>query len=229
MGFANNNVVSIYNDTEYQGSLNSSQLANITAAVKSIATMHLTMLFRAMFAELDNTLFDLSDGFINRCKKMQYDDNIVELRAKNKQIELLFIKRFEELFGQTLLQTPQKVDEVSLVGSLEESLKIENAELETSIMLTHFAAKADKGYEDKLDLLQKGFEILLKGAVSSGQKNPVAPVLICDAFKVATDSLDKDTVHKAIVFDYFDHDVIQSLGEMYDQINALFIRTGLNT
>jgi len=229
MGFANNKVVSIYGNTEYHGPFSSAQQANITAAVKSIATMHLTIFFRAMFAELDNTLFDLSDGFMNRNKKALYYDNIIELRAKNKQIELLFIRRFEELFSQTLMHVPQKTDEASLIKSLEESLNIEGEELETSIMMAHLAAKAGKDYKGKLDLMQKGFGDLYKGTNNRGDKNPVAPALICDAFKVATDTLDDYAVHKAIVFDYFDHSVMQNLGEMYDQINALFIKVGINT
>lgn len=229
MGIANNNVVSIYGNAEYHGPFSSLQQANIMDAVKSIATMHLTILFRTMFAELDDTLFDLSDGFMNRNKKALYYDNIVELRTKNKQIELLFIRRFEELFSQALLNTPQKIDETPLFESLEESLSIESDELEISIMLAHFTAKAGKDYKDKLDLTRKGFERLFNGTVNGSQHNPVAPALICDAFKVATDTLDDCIVHKAIVFDYFDHDVMQNLGEMYDQINALYIKVGINT
>ena len=228
MGFANNNVVSIYGNTEYHGPLSAAQQANITTAVKSIATMHLTVLFRTMFAELDDTLFDLSDGFMNRHKKALYYDNIIELRTKNKQIELLFIRRFEELFNQTLLNTQHQTDKTSIVKSLEESLSIENDELEASIMLAHFTAKADKDYKDKLDLMQQGFDNLVNGTANSSINNPVSPALICDAFKAATNTLDSYTVHKALVFDYFDHDVMQKLGEIYDQINALFIKVGLD-
>jgi len=228
MGFANNNVVSIYGNTEYHGPLSTAQQANIATAVKSIATMHLTILFRTMCAELDDVLFDLSDGFMNRHKKALYYDNIVELRTKNKQIELLFIRRFEELFSQALLNTPHEIDKTSLVDSLEESLSIENDELEASIMLAHFTAKAGKDYKDKLDLMQNGFDNLFKETASSSIYNPLDPALICDAFKVATNTLDSYTVHKAMVFDYFDNDVMQKLGEMYDQINALFIKVGLD-
>ncbi len=236
MSFASNNVVSLYGDTDTQTSLNSAQVANITAAVKSIATMHLTMLLRTMFAELDDTLFSVCDEIDNENKKAYHYDEIVELRLKNKQIEILFIKRFEELFSQSLLFSPldssAKTEAVSRSrrrrGGLQNFLEIDETELESSIMLTHFVAKANKMFKDKIDYMQTGFDSLLKSVAIGGRSNPVSPALIGDAFKVSMESLDKNSIHKSIVYDHFDQGVMQKLGEMYDQINALFTKVGAN-
>ncbi len=234
MSFASNNVVSLYGDTGTQASLNSAQVANITAAVKSIATMHLTMLLRTMFAELDDMLFSVSDEIANENKKAYYYDEIIELRLKNKQIEILFIKRFEELFSQSLLLSPvassvkEETSARRCIGELQDFLDIDEVELESSVMLTHFVAKANKTFKDKIDYMQTGFDSLLKSIATGGRGNPVAPALIGDAFKVAMETLDKKSIHKSIVYDHFDQGVMQKLGEMYDQINALFTKVGAN-
>lgn len=230
MGFANNNnnVVSLYGNASIQAPLNSAQVANITAAVKSIATMHLTMLLRTMFAELDDALFKMSDESVNDNKKAYYYDEIHELRLKHKQIEILFIKRFEDLFSQSLLLTPIKPDDFCRMNALQNFLEIEETELESSIMLTHFIAKANKAFKEKIDYMQIGFDYLTKSAVSGRQKNPLAPALVGDAFKVSMESLNKHSVQKTIIYDYFDQGVMQKLGEMYDQINALLTKVGAN-
>jgi len=234
MSFASNNVVSLYGDRGVKGSLSPSQVANVTAAVKSIATMHLTMLLRTMFAELDDTLFSVSDDIDNVNKKSYYYDEIVELRLKNKQIEILFIQRFEELFSQSLLLStvavPGQVDASSRrgFGQLQSFLDIDEVELESSIMLSHFVAKANKRFKSKIDYMQTGFSSLLSDVATGGRTNPVVPALIGDAFKVSMESLDKKSIHKSIVYDHFDQGVMQKLGEMYDQINALFTKVGAN-
>jgi len=139
MGFVNSNVVSLYGNTEAQTTLNSAQVANITAAVKSIAKMHLTMLLRTMFAELDDAFFSKSDESSNDNKKAYYYDEIHELRLKNKQVEILFIKRFDELFGQSLLLSPilspVRPKDSSRLNVLQDFLEASEAELESSIML----------------------------------------------------------------------------------------------
>jgi len=75
--------------------------------------------------------------------------------------------------------------------------------------------------------MQIGFNYLKKGITTAGSRGiPVAPALIGDAFKVSMELLDDDTVQKTIIYDHFDRSVMQNLGEMYDQINALFTKIG---
>jgi len=232
MVVANNNVVSLYRTSNSPVPLNSAQVANVTAAVKSISTMHLTMLLRTMFLELDDTFFALFDETANENKKAYYHDEIRELRLKNKQIEIRLIKRFEALFSETMLLTPlhasAALNPSSRINSLQNFLNANDAELESSIMLTHFVAKANKMFKDKIDEMQTGFNYLMAGLGTENRANPLAPALISDAFKVSMVSLDDDTVQKPIIFDHFDQSVMQKLDEMYDQINALFVKLGVN-
>jgi len=232
MGSVNKKVVSIYGNTygragTQRAPLNSAQIANISAAIKSISTMHLTMLLRAMFDDLDDTLFAMSDESVNENKKSYYCDEIHELRLKKKQVEILFIKRFEELFSQSLLFSPFKPAQASRAESLKSFLDIDDAELESSIMLTHFIAKANKNYMEKMNCMQVGFDCLMKNMSAAERSTPVAPALIGDAFKISMQSLDSSTIQKTIVYDHFDQDVMQKLGGMYDQINALFVKVEL--
>lgn len=230
MSYANNNVISLYGgDVEQKPTFNSTQVANITAAVKSIATMHLTVLLRSMFANIDDMLFETSlsgDG------NDMSNEEVHSLRMKYKHIELHFIKRFEAMFSQSLLLSPLQPEDTSRMRSLQSFLSSNDDELEASIMLTHFVAKAHKINQGKLDVMQSGFDTIMnsvlikKGAVAGWSKNPVAPSIISSAFKSSASHLDNEIIQMSILFDHFDQNVMQELGGMYDQIIALFKKVG---
>lgn len=241
MASANSNVVSIYGHAQQKNEFNSAQAANITAAVKSIATMHLTVLLRSMFANIDDMLFEsLVSESSAGVKKVGVNKAIVDisqedfhsLRMKYKQVELSFIKRFEAMFSQSLLLSPMPIEDNSRMKSLQSFIESSDDELEVSIMLTHFAAKADKSNQAKLAKTQSGFNNVLdnfsrkNGADIGFRKNPVSPSVITSAFKASAGSLDSDVVQVSILFDYFDQHVMQNIGDMYDQINTLFRKVG---
>ena len=230
---AKSNVVSIYGQAQEKAQFNSAQAANITAAVKSIATMHLTVLLRSMFANIDDMLFEslISDNKTDAERTIVdlSQENFHSLRMKYKQVELSFIKQFEAMFSQSLLLSPMPTEDVSRMKSLQSFIESSDDDLEASIMLSHFAVKADKVNQEKLAKTQSGFDNLMmhfsvKNAV--GRKNPVSPSIITSAFKASAGSLDDDVVQVSILFDYFDQYVMQNVGDMYDQINTLLRKVG---
>ena len=104
---------------------------------------------------------------------------------------------------------------------------IDEQELEESIAIRNMIDKANELYADPLYCLSQRLDLLLASADITEENNPFGPAVLCEAFRVAVNTLDTALTVKLLVLKLFDKFIIQHLDPVYETANSALVRGGV--
>jgi hypothetical protein len=184
----------------------------------------------ALFEKLDDVLYEQADKSNTNQLQTPYFDALRLLRKHRTQIQDGFLRAvladFDHFWTQgpqdlSLQRTPPPTEDegLSLVGE---------DELEESLAVTNLVSKGENHFRRELYALDRRFGALLGDIDVESHSNPVGPAGICARFHDAIQGLTLDTPLRLVVYKLFDRQVLQYVGGLYEEINALLGRAGVN-
>ena len=204
------------------------QLEALLAGCREKAAARLAGVVAAFMPKVDDALFDLADKAVGIGKQTLYFDAMREVRRKRPDIESSFVAAFRRDFDAMArgdsASGPSPVED-ELQG-LELSL-VDNDELEEDLAAGNAAAKITAACQDELLVLEQRMAVLLGKPEVSSDENPMAPKLICNAFKGATEQVEAETEIKLIVFKLFERAVALEMKGIYEEINRHLAENGV--
>jgi len=197
---------------------------------KQIVTKHLSNLVKKLFASLDDNLFDYANKSGNNQQQEHYFSAMRDMRKDQKIIQQKFLSDFDKLYDESLQgisfnettsnNEPQDYSYATL------SL-VDEDELEESLAITNMIEKSHGMYRDELLAIGQRYSHLLQGMEFKSESCPPSPNNICHAFEQAVEKLSIELEIKLIIYKLFDKFVISQLGNMYHEINEMFVNAGV--
>ena len=203
-------------------------LARFLLACRTPFLRDLPLLLNALFDKLDDALYDLADKAGNDLLYTRYFDSTRVLRKQSHNIKASFLRQLE-LASELKPHRLTEHDTRALDGlRLEDFALVEEGDLEESLAVSNLVSKAENRYYRQLHELGRLMGGLLGRRELSPRSNPLGPVAICDAFGAAIRPVqDIDLSIKLVVYKLFDKQVMDHLGDIYDQCLTLAARQGL--
>ncbi len=222
------NVVQMGRYVKSASGLTPPQLEALLAGCRDKAAARLASVVAAFMPKVDDALFDLADKAVGIGKQTLYFDAMREVRRKRPDIESSFMAAFRRDYdamvrGDSASGSSPVEDELQ---GLELSL-VDNDELEEDLAAGNAAAKISAACQDELLILERRMAVLLGKPEVSSDENPMAPKLICNAFKGATEQVEAETEIKLIVFKLFERAVALEMKGIYEEINRHLAENGV--
>ncbi len=222
------NVVQMGRHVKSASGLTPTQLEVLLAGCRDKAAARLASVVAAFMPKVDDALFDLADKAVGIGKQTVYFDAMREVRRKRPDIESSFVAAFRRDYDATARgdgdSSPSPVDDE--LRGLELSL-VDNDELEEDLAAGNAAAKIAATCQDELLTLEQRMAVLLNKPELSSAEDPLAPKLICNAFKGATEQVEAETEVKLIVFKLFERAVALEMKSIYEEINRHLAENGV--
>jgi len=192
---------------------------------RAVVANTLPKLLSGLFERLDDALFAQGDkGGAAPMTTMR------ELRLLHKPIEgrLLdaILRRFDALWAAAGVEPPSE----RRAAVSEDSLSlVDESDLEESLAITNMVTKGENRYYRDLFAIAKRFEHLLGRPEGSLDEKglPIAPAVLAQQFREAAQGLPGDINTRLFIFKMFENEVMNYLGGMYDEINALLVGQGI--
>ena len=169
----------------------------------------------AVFEQLDDALYALSDKTAGSAVHPEYFNAMRELRLMRAEIGQRFQNAALSAYNLFWRLGPQAASDHAAELQL-----IEQDELEESLAIEEIAAKAEKRFPDALYMLDRRFSHLLGGAEVGSDNNPVAPLALGRAFAEGLGVFHNDLRVKLIAFKTFGQLFEQNIGSLYDELNS---------
>ncbi len=187
--------------------------------------------FAAMLDNTDDALFALADKAESNRVQSLYFDSMREVRLKRGEMEARFraevLDGFRTLRRQPAGTAPAGGEHEVADGSCEELALVEHDDLEESLAVDGMVGKARSRHAQALAQLRARLDHLLPGVRLDERADPVDPRRLCEAFRRAGQALDLEVRAKLVVYKLFDKSVMETLGELYTQLNHLLIDAGV--
>ncbi|OOZ36766.1 DUF1631 family protein [Solemya velesiana gill symbiont] len=199
---------------------------NVVGACRQVILKVLPRLMDHMFENIDDMLYELADS---DSRQTAYFDAMRELRKQREGIQDsfngLFLGRFDRFWNMGPNQHHPD-DLISEFDSDQFSL-IEEEDLEEGLAVSNMIAKGESRFFRDLYALDKRFGHIIGDAEIDNSSNPAAPAVIASLFRGLVIDLDITLAAKLIVFKQFERDVIEFLGNLYDELNAILKGAGI--
>ena len=213
---------------------NNNNVPELAKSAERIAKKQLHDYLQKMFDNVDDSLFDYADKAQNNQQQTLYFDAMREIRVQRNKVEKAFTLNCNKL-AQAILAGGSLKDDTSdgtVSGERNEVAMVtlslvEEDDLEESLAITNMVAKAHHLYREELIAIAHRFSEIVAGPAMTADNNPVSPDLICKAFEQASESFAGELEIRLIVYKLFDKFVMSHLGEMYKEINAMFVAAGV--
>ncbi len=222
------NVVQMGRYAKSPSGLSPQQLEGILAECRDKVAARLASVVGAFMPRVDDALFDLADKAVGIGRQNLYFDAMREVRRKRPDIESGFLAAFHRDYDATARgegpSTPEGAADQPL--GLELSL-VDNDELEEDLAVGNAAAKISAACQEDLLVLEQRMAVLLDEPELASDQNPLAPKLICNAFKGATEQLECETEIKLIIFKLFERAVSPEMKGVYEEANQYLAKMGV--
>jgi len=189
------------------------------------ATMQLKQDLQALFANADDSLFEMADRATSNAEQNDLFEAMRELRLKRKSIANGFLRKvfegFAELARYSVGQPPQ-LTSVSLEGL---SL-MQNDELEESVAVDAMVAKVLSRDAQSLHHLTTRINTLISKKIDD-TGNPLGPRPVCESFVAACADLGVDIRIKLIIYKLFEKYVLSEVGQLYAEANQILVQAGV--
>lgn len=198
----------------------------VTAAKRKLDEFLLKSV-QVLFSSADDLLFQMSEKAAGSDKQSIYFDAMRQLRVKRNELQSGFVKAFGDEYKKGLKVGGPGAG--ASLGGLAGLSLVDESDLQESLAVTSLVEKANKANADALFALAQRLGYLLGDASMDDSRVPIGPKPICEAFKVALGTLEKDT-HievRLILFKLFEKCVTKQLPEAYAEINEGLIRAGV--
>lgn len=187
--------------------------------LQKISADHCEDHFKTFIRTLDEKLLEFADNAKTNQEVTRLQEMVREFRMKGKDVKRHFITHLAEgfvKFKNKKLDTSTGEDKYR--GDM--LALVDNADLEETIAVSSVVRRADELYNESLWLLEKRFAVLNDGEPVADNNNPASPVQYCEALRRALRVLTFDAKAKIIAYKVFDKEFIQTLREVYDDLNT---------
>lgn len=192
-----------------------------------IAQRHLAELLRAVFDNVDDTLFQLADKADNNGTQTMFFDAMREVRLKREAMEGRFRHEFSEQFKQAGIVQQDFPQTGFNLSSLDNLQLVGEEELEEQLAITNLANKAQHRFHELIHPLARRLDLLVEDRRISHDNGPLMPRTICHAFRAATQAVQADIRIKLILFKLLDRHVMENLATLYLELNGYLIGEGI--
>ncbi|MFV2060381.1 MAG: DUF1631 domain-containing protein [Gammaproteobacteria bacterium] len=220
---ADNKIVSIYSKSaENDKSFNATEVIEIC---RKIMNKRLKVLVHNLFDNTDDALFELADKAESNTVQCKYFDSMRIVRFKRQEIEDSFNNNIIDQFHN--LRITHEINESLNNISIANFSLMQECDLEETLAIDGLIGKVNNRQRETLYALEQRVAVLLPDLDITIDNNPFGPQTICNSFKESLTSLETDIKIKLIIYKLFDKHVISHIGELYDELNTVFINAGV--
>jgi hypothetical protein len=195
-------------------------------AFRTVVQQRLSALADALYGNVDDALFDLSERSASSTHQARFFDGMREIRKKRQRAHAIWL----DLVGRhvTALERNEPPRTRRNATRPKEDLSlVDEAELEENLAIEAMSDKATVRLNRALYALEQRLTQLLGGRLVDADNNPVGPRLLSDAFGQSLDEFDLEVEVKLIVLKLFERHVLGALDGVYDEMNALLVQAGV--
>jgi len=184
-------------------------------------------LMEGMFEQLDDTLYALADKAESDRQQTAFFDAMREMRREREAIENVFNKQILLGYDRFWQSGPTHLghDDADSREADEFSL-VENADLEEGLAVSNMISRGENRHYRDLYALNRRFSHLVEGEVNSAS-NPLAPAALCHDFHATVRALSLEVPVKLVIYKQFERAVVDSLDQLYGEINEILAHAGI--
>jgi hypothetical protein len=195
---------------------------------KRITEKRLHALMDTMFNNADDCLFEYADKAANNEQQTNYMDAMRELRLKKSNMQDAFFSDFDQQFAKHFSSEFSNTSFTSTQTPSDAGLSlVEEDDLEESLAITNMANRVYSEYREPLTAMILRMNEVYPAQVFSKDSNPLSPTIFCNAFSQSVACLSATLEIKLIVYKLFDKFVMRNIGQLYHEINEMFVAAGV--
>jgi len=218
-----NKIVSIHSKSaENNKSFNATEVIEVC---RKIMNTRLKVLVHNLFDNTDDALFELADKAETNSIQCKYFDSMRIVRFKRQEIEDAFNNNIIDQFHN--LRITHEINESLNNISIANFSLMQECDLEETLAIDGLIGKVNNRQRETLYALEQRVAVLLPDLDITIDNNPFGPHTICNSFKESLSILESDITIKLIIYKLFDKHVIRHIGELYDELNTVFINAGV--
>jgi len=180
---------------------------------------------KQVFDKADDLLFERSNG--STPDAADYFNALRVLRLERPQIESNCSAHFSRLYHSRIKRNSgASAEPAPLLATVGLSL-VDEKELEESLAIEGLVAKGKERFRVQLHALTQRYSVITPGVDIDENTHPLAPDVICDAFREALDGVDIGVAVKLIIYKLFEQHVLRTLAMLYDDVNTLLLDAGI--
>lgn len=199
--------------------------AYLRQQARECAEAHLRGYIKHVFDKADDLLFERSNS--GAADASDYFNALRELRLRRQQIEQRFQARFAEAYNKRLRRGPQVAPQLATAQGAHGLSLIDEKELEESLAIEGLIGKSKERFRTPLYALTQRYQLIVDGAVIDEDLHPLAPDVICHAFRDAFDGIELNVAIKLILYKLFEQHTLKELGTLYEAVNTLLVDAGI--
>ncbi|WP_040729832.1 DUF1631 family protein [Thiocapsa marina] len=192
----------------------------VVADCVGLLAERLPLLWRALFAKLDDALNDLADKSTNDLSYRVYFDARAILVKQRQRLQSDFLRRVAQraghLVGRNRAPEPKPVNGVGAESAFGDLALLAESELEEILATENLVSKAESRYRSDLMEIDLRLSALMGWGEVGLEENPFAPSALCHAFRDTLAALPPfEPSVKLVVYKLFDRHVMDRLGDFY--------------
>lgn len=201
-----------------------SRYTDLMQQCRQCAETQLRGYIKQVFDKADDLLFERSNS--GAADAASYFNALRELRLHRQQIEQRFYANFIHSHDMRLRKGAHVVVQREAAPSPGLSL-IDEKELEESLAIEGLIGKSKERFRNPLYALTQRYQLITEGVTIEEDAHPIAPEVICHAFREAFEGIELDVAIKLILYKLFEQHTLKELGALYETINTLLADAGI--
>lgn len=209
-----------------RGDVNQSREQRIFGGLRGLAQKRLGALADALFSNVDDALFDLSERTGHGAHQAHFFDGMREIRKKRQRGQAVWLDLLTRNFV-ALERNETRASKARTQRSNDGLGLVEESDLEETLAITSMTDKALTRLNRPLYALEQRFSHLLGGRSVDASNNPVGPRLLSETFGEALAEFELELEVKLIVMKLFERHVLAALDSVYDDMNSGLVQAGV--
>ena len=201
------------------------RFSELLQGCRQLLLNHLAKQLEAVFAGVDDALFECADKASSNSEQTLYFDSMREIRKQRVHLERAYhqwlgqkLSAFAEGRCQTAVSEQVGLDDLSLVH---------NDDYEESLQVTNMTSRVNARCAQALFGLEQRLALLNNGLKPREEDNPLGPRLIAQAFREALKDSPFPLSIRLTLYQLFDQYLMSSLDSLFAELNQKLIEAGL--
>lgn len=201
------------------------RFSELLQGCRQLLLNHLAKQLEAVFAGVDDALFECADKASSNSEQTLYFDSMREIRKQRVHLERAYhqwlgqkLSAFAEGRCQTAMSEQVGLDDLSLVH---------NDDYEESLQVTNMTSRVNARCAQALFGLEQRLALLNNGLKPREEDNPFGPRLIAQAFREALKGSPFPLSIRLTLYQLFDQYLMSSLDSLFAELNQKLIEAGL--
>ncbi|CDF86084.1 hypothetical protein PKB_4764 [Pseudomonas knackmussii B13] len=202
------------------------RFGELIQACRQLTMNHLAELLGAVFAQVDDTLFECAEKAENNQVQSLFFESMREIRRQRPALERQYHQRFAKGLSDFMQGTlPPKrpleeldVDQLTLVG---------NEEYEETLLITNMVNQVKAQCAQSLFALEQRLALVNNGSKLAEDSNPFGPLAIAQAFRDTLAESPFSLRIKTVLYMLFDQQVMRNLAPLYERLNHRLTEAGI--